>query len=95
MHKRSLIHVHNKIYEGVDFMGKCNLDHSQTDVLKKFESQKEFLPKILVKEIESFLHQEQTQLDLNEWFHLLKKYDLATNEVKEERNKKIETLLNK
>lgn len=76
-------------------MGKCNLDHSQTDVLNKFESQKEFLPKILVKEIESYLHQEQSQLDLNELFHLLKKYDLATNEVKEERNKKIETLINK
>ncbi len=76
-------------------MEKCNLDHSQTDVLNKFESQKEFLPKTLLKEIESFLHQEQSQLDVNELFHLLKKYDLARNEVKEERNKKLETLLNK
>lgn len=76
-------------------MGKCNLDHSQTDVLKKFESVKEFLPKNLVEKLEDFLHQKQSQINLNELFHLLKKYDLATEEVKKERNKKLEILVSK
>lgn len=74
-------------------MKKCNIDHSQTDVLKKFEGQKKFLPKTLKEKIENFLQHEQLQLDLNELFHLLKKYDLATNEIREERKNKFEILL--
>lgn len=76
-------------------MSKCNLDHSQTDVLEKFVSQKYFLPKTIVEKTEDFLQQEQSQLNLNELFHLLKKYDLATNEEKEERNKQLTTLVSK
>lgn len=67
-------------------MGKCNIDHAQVDVVKKFEEQQEYLPANLVEEVTTYLKQEQSQTDLNELFHLLKKYDLATEEERAERN---------
>ncbi|WP_078555597.1 group-specific protein [Bacillus alkalicellulosilyticus] len=73
-------------------MGECKLDHSLEDVKKKLEQQQSFLPVSLVQKCEAFLEQEPTQLQLNELFHLLKKYDLATKVEQQERNKAIEQL---
>ncbi|MFC3884936.1 hypothetical protein ACFOU2_16260 [Bacillus songklensis] len=74
-------------------MGKCNIDHSKEDVRKKFESQMEWLPEDVCALFDDFLNRERTQEDLNEMFHLLKKYDLAEEEEREERNKKMRFLL--
>lgn len=73
-------------------MGKCNLDHSREDVVKKLDGQKAFLPKELAERTEAFLNNELSQETLNELFHLLKKYDLANEEERRERDKKIAAL---
>lgn len=67
-------------------MNKCTIDHSVDDVLKKLEEQKSYLPKELYEKCGQFLTKELDQSSLNELFHLLKKYDLASAEVREERN---------
>lgn len=74
-------------------MGKCNIDHSHEDVVSKFESQKEFLPARLVGKVRQFLENEQSQENLNELFHLLKKYDLVSESEREERDEKLEKLV--
>ncbi len=66
-------------------MSECNLDHSAEDVERKFEQQKEFLPAELIPFFENFFQKEHTQQILNEVFHLLKKYDLSSDEEKAER----------
>lgn len=71
-------------------MGKCNIDHSRESVVAKLESQAEFLPRRLAEELEQFLKSEQPQETLNEVFHLLKKYDLASEEERKERDSKLE-----
>ncbi|MCE7791899.1 group-specific protein [Salipaludibacillus sp. CUR1] len=73
-------------------MGECNLDHSKKDVLKKFESQRENLPENLSSQWVSFLENDLTQSDLNMAFHLLKKYDLASEDERREREKKMKEL---
>lgn len=73
-------------------MSECKLDHSLEDVRKKLEEQQPFLPVELAKQFQSFLEQDLSQQTLNEAFHLLKKYDLASDEERMERNNKIETL---
>lgn len=73
-------------------MSTCNIDHSKADVVKKLQSQESFLPKELYNKAALFLEQEHTQLTLNELFHLLKKYDLATNEEQQKRNLAMEEL---
>lgn len=73
-------------------MGECNLDHSKKDVLKKFESQRENLPENLSSQWVSFLENDLTQSDLNTAFHLLKKYDLASEDERREREKKMKEL---
>jgi hypothetical protein len=73
-------------------MGECNLDHSKEDVLKKFESQREVLPETLSSQWISFLENDLTQSDLNTAFHLLKKYDLASEEERRERENKMKEL---
>lgn len=74
-------------------MGQCNLDHSREDVVKKLDDQKPFLPKGLAGSIEAFLKHEHSQETLNELFHLLKKYDLASEEEREGRNERIAGLV--
>ncbi|WP_028401870.1 hypothetical protein [Ectobacillus panaciterrae] len=74
-------------------MGKCNIDHSHEDVIQKLESQQDFLPELLGKDLFRFLKSKHSQQTLNELFHLLKKYDLASEEEQEERNKKLIQLI--
>jgi hypothetical protein len=69
-------------------MSQCNIDHSLEDVQKKYESQKEFLPIELLELFHSFFTKTHTQETLNEVFHLLKKYDLSSEEEKLTRNEK-------
>ncbi|RBW70351.1 group-specific protein [Bacillus taeanensis] len=74
-------------------MSTCNLNHSLEDVKKKLESQHDYLPNNLYDGLSSFLRQDLNQETLNEVFHLLKKYDLASNEEQEKRNEQIKQLL--
>lgn len=74
-------------------MGECKLDHSLEDVKQKFQQQKDFLSNELILLFEDFFQKEQSQKTLNEVFHLLKKYDLASNEDKEERSNKLNVIL--
>jgi len=70
-------------------MGKCNIDHSREDVVKKLKSQELFLPEGLAGKLGSFLKKEHDQETLNELFHLLKKYDLASEAERKERDRKL------
>lgn len=70
-------------------MGTCNIDHSYEAVVKKLVSQESFLPKELAGKLHLFLEDKQSQEDLNEVFHLLKKYDLASENERETRDKKL------
>ncbi|ARF17445.1 group-specific protein [Sporosarcina ureae] len=73
-------------------MSKCTIDHTQRDVLEKLEEQQQYMPKELVGNCELFLSKPLNQETLNEVFHLLKKYDLATGEERAERNNKLQQL---
>ncbi|PFX60897.1 group-specific protein [Bacillus wiedmannii] len=64
----------------------CNIDHSMEDVMNKLESQKSFLPEVIFKELKGFLRGNHSQEILNDVFHLLKKYDLVSEEEREIRN---------
>ncbi|MED0998221.1 MULTISPECIES: hypothetical protein [Bacillus] len=64
----------------------CNIDHSMEDVMNKLESQKDFLPEVIFKEVKGFLQGNHSQEILNDVFHLLKKYDLVSEEEREMRN---------
>lgn len=75
-------------------MGKCNIDHSLESVKEKLESQKEYVPANLYTCCKELLDQDLDQHTLNELFHLLKKYDLANAEEKQERQEKIMALIN-
>jgi hypothetical protein len=79
--------------KGNRIMSNCKLDHSHEDVKKKYESQRSFLSEETVPLFEQFFSKEHTQNVLNEMFHLLKKYDLASDEEKEERYKQMMLLL--
>jgi hypothetical protein len=70
-------------------MSQCNLDHSVEDVKKKFDSQSEFLPVEFMELFTLFFKKNHSQETLNEVFHLLKKYDLASDEEKLARNDKL------
>ncbi|MGE5702420.1 MAG: hypothetical protein ACM32O_07830 [Clostridia bacterium] len=74
-------------------MGECRLDHSVDDVRKKLEEQQPFLPADLVKGMQQILQQSISQEELNELFHLLKKYDLAEEAVRHSRNEQFRQLL--
>lgn len=73
-------------------MGSCDFDHPLEDVNKKLAEQKEFLPEEQYNASKQLLEDNPGQHTLNELFHLLKKYDLASEEVREERNKGITEL---
>lgn len=74
-------------------MSECKLNHSQEDVKNKFESQAAFLPEDMKPLFVQFFAKEHTQNLLNEVFHLLKKYDLASEEGKNERNNRLFLIL--
>lgn len=74
-------------------MSECKLDHSLQDVKKKLGDQSNFLPANLLQGLDQLLNNDLGQYTLNEVFHLLKKYDLASTEEQRERNQKIEQLL--
>lgn len=74
-------------------MSKCDIDHSKQDVVEKLQSQKEFMPSELYELVESYLEGDTSQENLNELFHLLKKYDLASEEEQSERNDKLKKLI--
>lgn len=74
-------------------MGECKIDHSLEDVQNKFESQSEFLPEDIKQMFGEFFKEEHTQDILNDVFHLLKKYDLSTEEERETRNKRLTMVL--
>lgn len=71
----------------------CEINHSKEDVLKKLESQKEFLPQELYSKIASFIETNLPQETLNEVFHLLKKYDLAGEAEQQDRNDVLRTMV--
>lgn len=70
-------------------MGKCNIDHTRDDVVKKFQDQYEFMPENTREEVSRFLTRELSQDTLNDLFHLFKKYDLASETERQERNKRL------
>ncbi|QCJ44016.1 group-specific protein [Bacillus sp. S3] len=74
-------------------MSECKLDHSQEDVKSKYESQAAFLPEEMKPLFDQFFAKEHTQDLLNEVFHLLKKYDLASAEEQDERNNRLYLVL--
>jgi len=75
-------------------MSECSIDHSHADVIKKVESQKPFLPADLYESLWSYLQEERTQDLLNDLFHLLKKYDLASEEEQDVRNRRLALIVN-
>lgn len=76
-------------------MEMCNIDHTLADVQKKLEEQSLLLPKPLIEAFTHYLQKDITQNQLNEAFHLLKKYDLLSDEEKAERNQRVREFLNK
>ncbi|WP_456275309.1 hypothetical protein [Bacillus sp. AK128] len=74
-------------------MSSCNINHSIEDVKNKLTAQQPFLTNELYSLIERFLSQSPSQSELNEIFHLLKKYDLATELDKEKRNRTLISML--
>lgn len=74
-------------------MGYCNIDHTLASVQKKLEEQSSFLPENIVQEFQTFLTKTLTQEQLNEAFHVLKKYDLLSEEERVERNQAIHNLM--
>lgn len=74
-------------------MSSCSIDHSREDVEKKLAEQQPFLPPELHQQCQQFLDEKHDQHTLNEIFHLLKKYDLATEDVKRERQTALQQIL--
>lgn len=74
-------------------MGKCDIDHSKEDVMAKYMSQEKFLPDKLGQDLLAFLQEDRKQEELNEAFHLLKKYDLASEGERMERDTKFKDLI--
>jgi hypothetical protein len=75
-------------------MSECKLNHSHEDVKSKYESVAAFLPEDMKPLFNQFFEEEHTQDLLNEVFHLLKKYDLASEEEQSERNNRLNMVLN-
>jgi len=74
-------------------MSECKLDHSLEDVKDKYEQQKEFLPAELIPFFEAFFQKDHTQQILNDVFHLLKKYDLSSDDEKTNRANRLSLVL--
>ncbi|PID16178.1 group-specific protein [Sporosarcina sp. P34] len=73
-------------------MSNCAIDHTQPEVVEKLAEQKSFMPEELVKSCELYLSKSLSQESLNEVFHLLKKYDLATEKERVDRDYKMQQL---
>lgn len=76
-------------------MGQCRLNHSVDEVRNKLEEQAPYLPEELYHNLCAFLEQNLEQNVLNETFHLLKKYDLASEEERLHRQEKMNALLHR
>jgi hypothetical protein len=74
-------------------MSECKLNHTQEEVKNKYESQAAFLPEDMKGLFQQFFLKEHSQELLNEVFHLLKKYDLAPSEEKNQRNNRFYLVL--
>lgn len=74
-------------------MSECKLDHTYEDVKGKYESIAAFLPEDMKPLFIQFFEKEYTQDLLNEVFHLLKKYDLASEEEQANRNNRLYLVL--
>lgn len=74
-------------------MSECKLNHSREDVKAKYESQLPYLPEEVKPLFSRFFEGEQGQERLNEVFHLLKKFDLASSEEKAERISRLYLIL--
>ncbi|PIC70585.1 group-specific protein [Sporosarcina sp. P16b] len=73
-------------------MSKCTIDHTQQDVVQKLNEQQSSMPQELMESGKVFLNRQLSQETLNEVFHLLKKYDLATEMERAERDSKMQQL---
>ncbi|RNB53730.1 50S ribosomal protein L7ae [Brevibacillus gelatini] len=73
-------------------MGECKLNHSKEDVEKKLAEQAPFLSEARVGQFQRMLEGELSQERLNELFHLLKKYDLASPEERLAREQQMDRL---
>ncbi|MGM0714235.1 hypothetical protein [Brevibacillus parabrevis] len=73
-------------------MGECKLDHSKEDVQKKLAEQAPYLSEQRVGQFQGMLAGELDQERLNELFHLLKKYDLASPEERLVREQQMDRL---
>lgn len=74
-------------------MGECRLNHTVEDVQNKLKEQAPFLPEDRVAQLGALLETELSQEQLNELFHLLKKYDLASAEERLSRDEKMAVFL--
>jgi hypothetical protein len=74
-------------------MSECKLNHTDEDVKSKYESMTAFLPDDMKSLFNQFFEKEHSQDLLNEVFHLLKKYDLASEEEKTNRNNRLYLVL--
>jgi hypothetical protein len=74
-------------------MSECKLNHSHEDVKNKYESQAAFLPEDMRPLFTPFFEKDHTQELLNEVFHLLKKYDLLSEEEQSARNNRLYLIL--
>jgi len=74
-------------------MGECRLNHSVEDVQNKLSEQAPFLPEQRTEQLAALLATDLTQEQLNELFHLLKKYDLATPEERLQRDTKMAEMI--
>lgn len=61
--------------------------------MTKLEDQSPYMPDALVQEAYGFLQQTINQETLNELFHLLKKYDLASEEDRRNRDAELRKLM--
>ena len=75
-------------------MSSCPIDHSLEDVQKKLSEQESFLPAAIADGVNSYLTTNVSQEALNDIFHLLKKYDLATAEERTERDAQFAKYMN-
>ena len=74
-------------------MSRCSIDHSQNDVKQKLTEQQVWMPSELQNRCQLFLSKPLDQETLNEVFHLLKKYDLASETERGERNHRLDQLI--
>ncbi|UGB29008.1 group-specific protein [Metabacillus sp. B2-18] len=74
-------------------MSSCKIDHTIDDVTKKLKEQTPYMNYSLGEKCFNFLSTSVSQADLNELFHLLKKFDLASEDEKKIRIDKLEKLV--